>query len=104
METVPKTSRLFYQKLRDFLYHIPGDNPNQFTLCGTNCFILGKGKNRVMIEAGDYPERNGKFLENLSQFLQDFKPINLDKIFITHSHIDHFGGVSIVLETLKKYG
>jgi hypothetical protein len=50
--------RLFYQRLRDFIYHIPGENPSEFTLCGTNCFVVGSGINRIMIESGDYPERN----------------------------------------------
>ncbi len=66
------TKRIFYQRLRDFIFHIPGENPSQFTLCGTNCFVVGRGPNRIMIEAGDYPERNGLFLENFRKFLVDF--------------------------------
>ena len=48
---------------------IEAENPGPFTLCGTNCYILGKGKMRSMIEAGDYPEKNSKFLENLTASL-----------------------------------
>jgi len=53
-----------------------------------------------MIEAGDYPERNQLFLENFNRFLLDFSQINIEKIFITHGHYDHFGGVFDVLNIL----
>jgi endoribonuclease LACTB2 len=96
------SKRLFYQKLRDFIYHIPGENPSQFTLCGTNCFVVGRGPKRVMIEAGDYPERNTLFLENFGRFLTDFKGVSIDRIFITHGHFDHFGGVMDVLNLMRE--
>ena len=99
MESSP-LKRIFYQKLRDYIYHIPGENPSLFTLCGTNCFVVGRGTNRVMIEAGDYPERNQIFLENFNRFLLDFSHVNIEKIFITHGHYDHFGGVFDVLNIL----
>jgi endoribonuclease LACTB2 len=96
--------RLFYQKLRDFIYHIPGDNPSTFTLCGTNCFVVGQGKDRVMIESGDYPESNKLFLENFNKFMDDFAGIQISKIFITHAHHDHFGGLYDVLKILIERG
>ena len=98
------TKRLFYQRLRDFIYHIPGDNPSAFTLCGTNCFVVGSGPRRIMIESGDYPERNQLFLENFNRFLNDFTHVSIDRIFITHAHHDHFGGLYDVLRTLIDRG
>ena len=83
------------------MVHIPGENPGPFTLCGTNCFILGKGKTRSMVEAGDYPEKNTKFLENLTKYLKDNEgEVEFENIFITHAHYDHFGGVYDVLKLL----
>ena len=41
------------------------------TLMGTNCFIVGTGKERFMIDAADFPERNAKFLEALQQLMRD---------------------------------
>eukprot|EP00347_Sterkiella_histriomuscorum_P013976 403362637 len=93
--------RLFYQKVRDFIYHIPAENPSLFTLCGTNCYVVGQGTNRVMIEAGDYPERNQLFLENFKKFLYDQQHVNIDRILITHSHYDHFGGLFDILNIIQ---
>lgn len=56
-----------------------------------------------MVDAGDYPERNQKFLENLTHFLNDHAGIQVNKIFITHAHYDHFGGVFDVLNLFKSY-
>lgn len=96
--------RIFYQALRDFIHHIPGGNPSQFTLCGTNCFVLGAGKQRVLIESGDYPERNQTFLENFRRFLDDYSHVRIGQVFVTHAHYDHFGGVYDVLRVLEERG
>jgi hypothetical protein len=34
-------------------------------LRGTNCFVIGTDNERVMIDAGDLPPINRKFIENL---------------------------------------
>jgi glyoxylase-like metal-dependent hydrolase (beta-lactamase superfamily II) len=96
--------RIFYQALREYIHHIPGGNPSSFTLCGTNCFVVGAGKERVLIEGGDYPERNSLFLENLRRFLDDFSSVRIGRVFVTHAHFDHFGGVFDVLGLLKERG
>ena len=41
------------------------------TLSGTNCFIIGNGSERMMIDAGDYPESNGDFIETLEGLLNE---------------------------------
>ena len=48
--------------LTDFVSHIQVTNPSQFTLCGTNCFILGRGPVKTLVDPGDFPERNQEFL------------------------------------------
>ena len=39
---------------------IPGENPGQATLCGTNVYLIGddESSERIMIDAGDISERN----------------------------------------------
>ena len=71
------------------------------TLCGTNCYLLGKGRSRVLVEAGDDTGANDVFKSNLSQFLDEQK-IELSHIFITHAHHDHLGGLRDVLEMLNQ--
>lgn len=57
-----------WQKLRDYIVHIPAHNPSGFTLCGTNCYILGRGKQRILVEAGD-GHANEDFIKNLSEYV-----------------------------------
>ena len=97
---------------------IPGENPSQMSLCGTNVFMLGhKNTNeRIMIDAGDLTAKNQTFLNNINQYLdhlqqrqsklqnQQQDEIYISKILITHAHHDHMGGLIDVLELLKSRG
>ena len=47
-----------WQRLADFVTHIHVKNPSQFTLCGTNCFLIGCGPTKTLVDPGDFPERN----------------------------------------------
>lgn len=38
---------------------------------GTNCFIIGTGKVRFMVDTADLPERNDQFLEGLRALILD---------------------------------
>jgi endoribonuclease LACTB2 len=95
------SKKLSYRFLRDYIVHIPGENPSAMSLCGTNCFIIGKGKSRVLVEAGDLPGSNEAFLSNLTSFLDDHLGVQLTQILITHGHHDHFGGLYCVLKLLN---
>ena len=59
METI---KRMKWQQLRSWITHIPAHNPGGATLAGTNCFLLGSGSNRVLIEAGDDTGSNKEFM------------------------------------------
>mmetsp|Transcript_23788 Transcript_23788/g.23484 ORF Transcript_23788/g.23484 Transcript_23788/m.23484 type:complete len:158 (-) Transcript_23788:401-874(-) len=70
-------------------------------MCGTNVFILGQGKKRIMIDAGS---RNyWKFIRNLKSFVTS-QEVEIEAILITHSHYDHLSGVSQVLDLLAEVG
>jgi hypothetical protein len=49
---------------------VPGENKGILTLCGTNIFVVGSGKNRLLVDAGE--PRNLKFIKNMRKFLNDF--------------------------------
>ena len=57
-----------------------------------------------MIESGDYPERNQLFLENFNKFMDESGQIQISKIFITHAHYDHFGGLYDILKIIFERG
>jgi len=116
-----KVAEYPYNYLRDYIIHIPGENPGPTSLCGTNCFLLGhrETKERIMIDTGDLSTRNGRFLANLTQYLEDLSYIHarlggdngrpeegvyISKILLTHAHPDHMGGLQDVLKLLESRG
>ena len=60
-----------YLKLNDqgSVHMIPGMNPDVGMLCGTNVYVIGTGKKRYLIDAGekDVP----KFISNIKKFVAD---------------------------------
>ena len=67
--------KMAFQYLRDYIVLIPGENPGQFSLCGTNVFVVGsKDTNeRIMIDAGDVSKKNKTYLKNLEAYLEHMK-------------------------------
>lgn len=65
------------------------------TLNGTNCYLVGTGTKRVLIDtAGPMPgpESNFQtFIENLGATLEK-EACSIERILITHGHTDHYGG------------
>ena len=65
------------------MIHVPGYNPSKHafdsltgyidaaTLAGTNCFVIGTGEERVMIDAGDDVPINDKFVGNLGLLMKE---------------------------------
>ena len=103
-----KNEKIQYFYVRDYLACIFGENPGQATLCGSNIFLVGnKNSNeRIMIDCADLPENNAGFLKNLNKYFDDIKnkDVYVSKIFLTHGHHDHIGGLQDVLELFKKRG
>jgi len=77
-------------------------NPGMFMLSGTNCFVVGRGTLKTLIDPGDLPERNAEFIQNFSDYLDVNAEVKISRILVTHGHFDHFGGVFEAIRLLKE--
>lgn len=91
-----------HRRLSPLVYTVLGMNPSKysldsFTLDGTNTYIVGTGRRRLLIDAG---QGEAEYLTNLRSVVSDVLQIDgFEAIVLTHSHIDHIGGVPDVLKT-----
>lgn len=77
---------------------IRGLNPGQFTLQGTNTYLVGKGPNYILIDTG---QGVSGYEELLYDALKDGKPQKLD-VLCTHRHLDHVGGIHQVMRVVDR--
>ncbi|XP_059607983.1 beta-lactamase-like protein 2 homolog [Phlebotomus argentipes] len=82
-------------KISQSIIRILGCNPGKMTLQGTNTYLIGSGRKRLLLDAGE-PDKP-KFIENLRKVLKE-ENVAIENILITHWHNDHLGGVKDVLE------
>ena len=102
MEKRIVTDSMIGMKLPDYERHSPrvasvlGKNPSPFTGPGTNCFVVGTGSRPLVLDTG---QGVPVWLENLTIALRELSDSDrLDKIVLTHAHVDHIGGVPQLLE------
>lgn len=68
-------------------------NPSTFTLNGTNCYLVGTGRRRLLVDAGEKYRGGKAFMDILDKCLKELGVEGLDGIVITHMHHDHYGNV-----------
>jgi len=66
-----------------------GHNPGPFTLQGSNVYLVGTGRARVLVDTAD---GRPAFLDAVAEVLSAEGAV-VDTIVITHSHADHVGGI-----------
>ncbi|XP_054281846.1 beta-lactamase-like protein 2 homolog [Macrosteles quadrilineatus] len=90
---VPEIARLSSRVIS-----ILGCNPGPMTLQGTNTYLIGTGKRRILLDTGD--ENVPQYIANLSKVLKD-EVCDIEHVVVSHWHHDHIGGVPDVLKLTK---
>lgn len=84
---LPPITRLSPRVIR-----ILGANPSKFTLQGTNTYLLGTGRERLLLDSG---EGKSEWKESLEKVLRDEGAV-VREVLLSHWHGDHVGGVKDV--------
>jgi glyoxylase-like metal-dependent hydrolase (beta-lactamase superfamily II) len=75
-----------------------GQNPGVFTGPGTNTYLIGTGRRRILLDTGQGRE---SYLPILDAALEQAGCEGIQEIVLTHGHEDHIGGARSVIE---RYG
>ncbi|CZT20177.1 probable metallo-beta-lactamase domain protein [Ramularia collo-cygni] len=82
------------ERISPRVVRILGGNPSKYTLQGSNTYLIGQGRRRILLDTG---EGKPAWKATLQTVLKDENAV-IEKVILTHWHGDHVGGVSQVLE------
>ncbi|KAI1783409.1 Metallo-hydrolase/oxidoreductase [Ganoderma leucocontextum] len=100
LESLPSVARLSKTVTR-----ILGQNPGDFSLQGTNTYLLGERNPYILVDTGEGRE---EYIPHLQQALTDptreHNPLepHISDVILTHRHHDHTEGLPSVLALLRK--
>lgn len=72
-----------------------GQNPSIFTGPGTNTYLVGTGRSRILLDTGS---GRTEYMPVLDQALHHAGCDEIQEIVLTHGHPDHIGGAEAVIE------
>jgi ribonuclease/clavin/mitogillin len=72
-----------------------GQNPSLFTGPGTNTYVVGTGRRRLLVDPGEGRE---SYLPVLERAMERAGCEGFEAIVLTHGHPDHMGGVRSILD------
>jgi glyoxylase-like metal-dependent hydrolase (beta-lactamase superfamily II) len=72
-----------------------GQNPSVFTGPGTNTYLIGTGRKRVLLDTG---EGRDDYMPVLEEAVTRAGCEGIQEIVLTHGHRDHLGGVAQIRE------
>jgi len=72
-----------------------GQNPGLFTGPGTNTYLIGTGKRRLLLDTGS---GEPAYLPVLERAIEAACCEGIQEIVLTHGHPDHIGGVEAIVE------
>lgn len=82
------------ERLSSRVVRILGSNPSKYTLQGSNTYLIGQGPKRILLDTG---EGRPAWSESLQKVLKD-EDVSVEKVILTHWHMDHVGGIQQVLK------
>mmetsp|Transcript_70787 Transcript_70787/g.162285 ORF Transcript_70787/g.162285 Transcript_70787/m.162285 type:complete len:498 (+) Transcript_70787:52-1545(+) len=95
-QTDVDTSQPPWEVLSDRVTCVLAANPNTYTLNGTNCYLVGTGTERLLIDTGERYIGAAERDQRLKEAMAHLGVTGLSGIVITHMHHDHFGGVDAI--------
>jgi glyoxylase-like metal-dependent hydrolase (beta-lactamase superfamily II) len=72
-----------------------GQNPGVFTGPGTNTYLVGRGRARILVDTGS---GRSEYLPVLARALERAGGVSIQEIVLTHGHPDHMGGAAAVID------
>ena len=90
-QPVPSVGKLEdVARLSARVVRILGLNPGPFSLQGTNTYLIGSGRSRLLVDAG---EGASDYVPLLLRCMQDHGADRISDVLITHYHRDHTQGL-----------
>jgi glyoxylase-like metal-dependent hydrolase (beta-lactamase superfamily II) len=90
-----------WEQLSERVLSVLGQNPSPFTLNGTNCYLVGTGAKRLLVDTGEEHFGSETFMACLARCMEEYGVQGLEGLIITHMHHDHYGNIGNLQE---RYG